>query len=159
MKIHKGGGLMRKFFYRFSIGLLMLVFASFLHAEDKVLQTQESSDGFFKVQLVDCKRKGDKLTIKLRIVNPSDKQVRYCLCKDGTMYYRYYLIAKDKKYFILTDSQGVALAPQGNDWVDIAPKGVYNWWGKFTAPPKEIKKITFIMPNVMPFEDIPITDE
>ncbi len=150
---------MRKILYRFSIGLLVLVFASFLQAEDKVLQTQESSDGFFKVQLVDCKRKGDKLTIKLKIVNPSNKQVRYCLCNDNSGYDRYYLIAKDKKYFILKDAEGRALAPQIYEWVDIAPKGVYNWWGKFTAPPKDIKKITFIMPNVMPFEDISITDE
>ena len=33
------------------------------------------------------------------------------------------------------------------------------WWSKFPAPPAEIKEINIIIPKVLPFEDVEITDK
>ncbi len=128
----------------------------------KVLQTQDSNFGDLKVQMTECKRKGDTLTIKLNFYNPTDKELKFCICDDDGGYWGFYVIAGKKKYFILKDSEGTPLAPvyQGiYQNIVLPPKGSHKWWGKFAAPPKDIKTINFIMPGVMPFEDIPITDE
>jgi len=75
----------------------------------------------------------------------------------------YYVMAANKKYFILKDSDGTYLAPAtdglGDLEVHLAKDQQYTWWAKFPAPPPDVKKITFMTPLTPPFEDIPITDQ
>ncbi len=153
---------MKKFISFLLCSATLWLSPSFVFAENKILQTQDSNFKEIKVQMIECKRKGDVLTIKLNFYNPSDRESEACICDDNGGYWRFYVIAGDKKYFILKDDKGAPLAPIYEGIAQrfkIAPKGSHKWWGKFPAPPKEIKSITFIMPEVMPFEDIPITDE
>jgi hypothetical protein len=73
---------------------------------------------------------------------------------------KFYVTAGNKKYFTLKDTDGAVLSSNGADNdASIAPGRTYLWWGKYPAPPADVKKINFMMPFIAPFEDIPITDK
>ncbi len=68
------------------------------------------------------------------------------------------MTAEDKKYLILKDSEGAPLAPGGLT-ADLEAGQTHLWWAKFPAPPPEVGTINLIIPSVLPFEDLPITDK
>jgi hypothetical protein len=120
------------------------------------LQSQETNYPGVKADLTACQRKGGVLTIKVRLANHSSKTVR--------TYWRdpkknAYLMdeANGKKYFLLRDAKGEYIY-SGDPW-DIHANASKTSWFKFSAPPKEVKKITIVLPDCMPFEDVPIQDK
>lgn len=120
------------------------------------IQSQETNYAGVKADLTECQRKGGVLTVKVRLANQSSKTVR--------TYWRdpkknAYLMdeANGKKYFLLKDAKGEYIY-SGDPW-DIHPNSSKTSWFKFSAPPKEVKKITIVLPDCMPFEDVPIQDK
>ena len=66
--------------------------------------------------------------------------------------------AGDKKYFVLRDAEGKAIATNDQDGyitAKVKKDGTYTWWAKFPAPPAEVTSVTFYTPIAPPFEDLP----
>jgi len=130
-------------------------------AQTEAIQSQDTNIGGLVADLTECKRKGGVLTLKVRVRNTSDKKANIYFTNGYGTYDRYYLTAGDKKYFVLRDSEGAALATDeggGYTNVDLEKGGSYTWWAKYPAPPADVTSISFYTPFAPPFEDVPITD-
>lgn len=148
---------MKNFVWFLSVSALLFGVPSLLVGQSDVIQMQTTNIAGINAEVIECKRKKGVLTIKIRFTNKSDDEVSLYL-GTGSSYEKFYLTAENKKYFILEDAEGEALAPQ-NINTRIKKGGSHTWWAKFPAPPTEIKEINIIIPEVLPFEDVPITDK
>lgn len=113
-------------------------------------------------EIVQCKRAGGVLSIRMRLRNTGSEKSHLKLVAGGK-YDGYYLVAGNKKYFILRDSEKTPLAnPTNNFSKDVEttiPKGGrFVWYAKYPAPPNEVKKITYYTPITAPFEDVPVSE-
>jgi hypothetical protein len=66
--------------------------------------------------------------------------------------------AKNKKYSVLSDTKGRAVARERSTSVTLKQGDSWTWWAKYPAPPSDIKNITYVTPLTVPFEDLPVTD-
>jgi hypothetical protein len=120
-----------------------------------VIQTQETTYPGVVAEFTECRRKEGVLNIKVRFRNTSDKPVLVEVFHNYGE--KYYVTAKNKKYFILKDSEGAYIA---EDFSGVVPPGgSHTWWVKYPGPPADIKKITMMTSITPPFEDVPITDQ
>jgi hypothetical protein len=64
-----------------------------------------------------------------------------------------------KKYEVLKDEKGayIGSAPTGI-YEGLAGTGTMTIWMKFPAPPPEVRMVTLAIPNMPPFDDLPIQD-
>lgn len=126
------------------------------------LQVQETNEAGVVAEFVECKRKEGVLSVRVRFRNTGTQAAAWYLV-DRRNYDEFYVTAEAKKYLILKDSEGAPLAPQADDVggvrVALKPGGSWLWWAKYPAPPSGVKKINYFIPDVAPFEDIPITDQ
>ena len=125
------------------------------------IQSQDTNTAGIIAELTECKREDGVLTIRLRLRNTTDKEVRISLI-NGRNYDAYYVTAENKKYFVLRDSEKNTLASQhdrvGDLAVSLAKGGTYVWWAKYPAPPADVKKISYYTPLTPPFDNVPIKD-
>jgi hypothetical protein len=130
-----------------------------------VIQTQETNEAGVVGELTECRRSEGVLSIKVRFRNTSNKPGHLTFTHwnatagDNP---KFYVTAGNKKYFMLTDADGTVLSTNstGNGVeANLDPGKTFLWWGKYPAPPAEVKKINFMMPVTSPFEDVPITDK
>lgn len=97
-------------------------------------------------------RDGDRLTVKVRFKAAEEGQVvsttLYTELTERNYQNDYYLVAGDKKYLLLKDSEGKPLAPTS---VSLYGKGpvVGVWHGVFPAPPAG-QKVTLFIEGVEP---------
>lgn len=95
---------------------------------------------------------GDKVTVKVRFINAKEggsvSTTLYRELSDKDYENEYYLLAGDKKYLLLKDSEGKPLAPAS---VSLFGTGqvVGVWHGVFPAPPKG-QKVTLYIKGVEP---------
>jgi hypothetical protein len=134
-------------------------------ATSGVLQTQDTTTQGVAGELIQCRRSGGVLTVKIRFHNTTGAGISFYALSPNSSYDKYYLAAANKKYFILKDTDGTYLAPAAN-W-DCGMSGVceklgpgqgITWWAKFPAPSADVTKLDLFTPVTPPFEDIPITD-
>jgi hypothetical protein len=130
-------------------------------AQADVIQSQDTNESGVVAEITQCKRKDGVLTIKMRLRNTSQQDIRVHVI-ESRGYDEYYVTAGDKKYFILKDTENVPLAPQTDGGGSLTPKidkgGTYTWWAKYPAPPADVKSVSYYTSISAPFEDIPITD-
>lgn len=125
--------------------------------KSNVVQSQDTEVSGITADLTECKRKDGVLSVKVQFRNTSDATVYFTVDTHHGDYAGFYVTAADKKYFVLKDTEKEPLAPKYiSD--NIAKGGKLLWWAKFPAPPDDIKKINLMIPKVLPFEDVPITD-
>jgi len=130
-----------------------------------VIQTQDANVDGVVAELTGCRRSEGVLTIKVRFRNNSDKQRHLVFTNWNATAAdnpKFYVTAGNKKYFLLTDSDGTVLSTNSTgNGVDatLDPGKTSLWWGKYPAPPADVKKINFMMPVATPFDDVPITDK
>jgi hypothetical protein len=148
---------------RLSSALVGFIAASFItfaiHAQTPV-QSQDSNISGIVAEITECKRADGVLSMRLRLRNTSDKDVKATLI-DKSNYDSYYVTAASKKYFVLRDSEKQPLAPPadgGGVTVSIAKGASYVWWSKYPAPPADVKKIGYFTPITPPFDNVPVTD-
>lgn len=137
-------------------GLLLLV--GTLPSAADVIQTQSATQGDVEVDVIKAAAKEGILTIQLAYRNKGNAEAAL-LYEWSTVYF---LDTQDKKkYQILKDSQGVFLAAPDNGFRRIETKipagGKLIVWFKFPAPPASTTKINLVVPGVLPFEDLPIS--
>jgi len=134
-------------------------------ASSDVLQSQDTSTSGVVGELIQCRRSGGVLSVKIRFRNTTGAGINFYALAPNTSYDRYYLAAANKKYFILKDADGTELAPGGN--YDCGMPGVceklgagqgITWWAKFPAPSADVSKVDLFTPVTPPFEGVQITD-
>lgn len=117
----------------------------------------DSENGQFRLSVIEATRTGGVLTIKARATllggETGSRRLLHSFENDDL-----YVLAGDQKYMILKDNEGVALAPE--DWSGSFSQlgGTSTWWGKFPAPPPEVKAVGFYFKNFAPIENVPIKD-
>lgn len=136
---------------------------AFLSAQNKTgtssgyIQSQDTNISGVVAELIECKSKEGVLTVKVRFRNISGSKVWLSIDTHHGSYEGFYITAENKKYFILRDSDDAPLAPKYLGGVNLEKDQTHSWWAKFPAPPSKVKKIDLLMPQVLPFEEIPIT--
>jgi hypothetical protein len=122
-----------------------------------VIQTRNVDASPFVAELTRVEREDGVLTIQVRVRNTGAEDAYHSFDTGHGDYAKFYVTAGAQKFFVLKDTEGVALAPKYLD-VNIGPGEAVTWWGKFPAPPASETEIDFVMPDVTPFEDVPITE-
>jgi hypothetical protein len=134
-------------------------------ASSGAIQSQDTSTAGVTGELIQCKRSGGVLSVKIRFHNTTGAGIGFYALGPNSSYDKYYLAAANKKYFILKDTDGTYLAP-GFNW-DCGMSGVceklgpgqsITWWAKFPAPSADVTKLDLFTPVTPPFEDVPIAD-
>ena len=129
----------------------------------KPLATRDLDVEGVVAEVIESVRKDDVLTVRVRLRNTGDKPAKVLLVRGGQSYDAAYITARDTKYTLARDtSQKVVATPtDGGGWLEpsIKPKGTWNWWGKFAAPPKDVKSYTLYLKVGPPIEDVPIVDK
>jgi hypothetical protein len=128
------------------------------------LATYDTNVAGVAADITECKRKEGVLSVKIRFRNASTPPGVLVLFQGPATYKEYYVTAASKKYFMLQDTEGnyltsVATGYGGQLTVNLAKDQQYVWWGKFPAPPPDVKKVTLMTRVAPPFEDIPVTDQ
>lgn len=139
--------------------LLYLIFsllASPLTKAGDVVQTQSATSGAYEADVIKASAKGDILTVQLAYRNTGNENVELMYALQNV----YYIDEKEKKkYHVLKDSQNVYLGSPNllnNINTRLIAGGKLIVWFKFPAPPVSTTKISLIVPEVLPFEDLPI---
>jgi len=125
-------------------------------AAGAVLQTQEVNMPGVVADLTEATRKEGVLTVKVRFRNTGTESVSESFTTFSD-YSSFYVTAGEQKFFILEDAEGAPLAPK-DLYVSLDAGETTTWWGKFPAPPATETTFDLVVPNVTPFEDVPITD-
>lgn len=133
-------------------------------AAAKPLATQELDVEGVVAEVIESKRKGDMLTVRVRFRNSGDAPAKLRLAGGGLSYHNAnYIVAGDTKYEIMRDTAGNVLATprDGGGWLEptIKPKGTFLWWAKYPAPPASQKSYALHLNVGPPIEDVPIIDK
>src|SRR5688572_19708769 len=127
-------------------------------ASGAVIQTQEVNEAAGMVaELTEATREDGVLTVKIRLRNTGTVRVDKAFETNHGEYRYFYVTAENQKYFILKDAEGAPLAPVYLS-LNLEPGQTATWWGKYPAPPAGVAEFDFVMYDVPPFENIPITD-
>jgi hypothetical protein len=148
---------------RFLLALACLAAPLAVAQADKPLATRDLDTEGIRAEVIESVRRGDELTVRVRLRNVGDKAAKVLLVTGGQSYDAAYLSAKNTKYVLTRDTKGyvVATPSDGGGWLEanIKPKGTWNWWGKFAAPPQDVKSYTLYLKVGPPIEDVPIVDK
>jgi hypothetical protein len=123
-----------------------------------VIQTQETNTQSVVADLTECKRKDGVLTVKFGFRNTSGGRVGF-YTDPLADYDKFYFIADNKKYFVLTDSEKQPLWGKTEGNVSLNPGQSWHWWAKFPAPPAAVKTINLLTPVASPFDDVSVSDQ
>jgi hypothetical protein len=112
-------------------------------------------------EITQCRRKEGVLTIRMKLHNTTNQQVSVSVIS-GRNYDDFYVTAKNKKYFVLRDTEKDALTPSAGSLGDLSVTlkqgSSWTWWAQYPAPPPDVTSITFFTPLTAPFEDLRVTD-
>ncbi len=109
--------------------------------------------------ITEFKRKGNTLSVRLRLRDDGGKDVYVSFSYD-----KCYLLdaGAGKKYQVLKDDAGAAIAAvnAGNDeWRETIKAGQSQTiWMKFPTPPATVKSVSLSIDNTPPFDDLAIQD-
>lgn len=124
------------------------------------LAAQETNLAGVTAEVTEFKRRGNTLTVKVRMSNTGSEDVTVDLEYDKT-----YVLdaAGGRKYEVLRDDAKnyiAAIGPSYSNryWNTLKPGQPLLVWMKFPAPPPEVKTATFQLDDTPPFDDLPIQD-
>lgn len=123
------------------------------------LATQPTNWSGVSADVLEFKRKGSTLTLRMRLHNDGAKDEYVILSYD-----KCYLLdaGAGKKYQVLKDDTGTAIGAvnSGNaEWRETVKPGQSQIvWVKFPAPPAAVKSVTLSIDNTPPFDDLAIQD-
>ena len=122
------------------------------------LAEADSQNGDVRMAVTEASRSNGVLTIKARTTLVQGDTGFRRLLYDSDWEDVYY-VTGDQKVMMLRDNEGDALSTEGGYAPTFDQLGDTNqWWGKFPAPPPEVRTISFYFKDFLPMENIPITD-
>lgn len=128
----------------------------------KPLATRELDVDGVVAEVTESVRKDGLLTVRVRMRNTGTQPAKISLT-DAGRYDANYITSGDTKYTVMRDTSGrvVATPMDGGGWLEktIAPKGTWNWWAKFPAPPADRKTYSLYLKVGPPIDDVPIIDK
>lgn len=117
-----------------------------------------AAHGLAEAQVVEATRSAGVLTLRVRFQRAqgagSVETIYGSPGKDDI-----YVIGGANKLFPLTDAEGKPLVTPDLFLrlnADMPVAGT--WFGKFPAPPPEVKTVSLVLPNVEPLDSIPLSD-
>lgn len=129
----------------------------------KPLASRELDVEGIVAEVIESVRKDGTLTVRVRFRNTGTKAQKVMLVRGGESYAAAYLTAGNTKYTLAKDTsqRAVATPTDGGGWLEpsIKPKASWNWWGKFAAPPPDVKSYTLYLKVGPPIDDVPIIDK
>ena len=126
--------------------------------ERPALAEADSQNGDIRMAVTEASRSNGVLTIKARTVLVKGQTGKRTLLF-GDEFDEVYYVAGDQKFMILRDNAGEALSTEGGYDPTYDQIGdTDQWWGKFPAPPPEVRTISFYFKDFLPMENIPIAD-
>ena len=124
------------------------------------LAAQETNLPGVSAEVTEFKRRGNTLTVKVRMSNTGSEDVTVDLEYDKT-----YVLdaAGGRKYEVLRDDAKnyiAAIGPSYSNryWNTLKPGQPLLVWMKFPAPPPEVKTATFQLDDTPPFDDLASQD-
>lgn len=122
------------------------------------IQTQSGTEGDVEVDVVKAAVKDGTLTIQLAYRNKGKEPAKFYFDAKEV----YYIDEKEKKkYHVLKDNKGTYIAAPIRSaetiLFEVKANGKTISWYKFPAPTSGATKINLVLPNVLPFEDLPIS--
>jgi len=126
------------------------------------LATGITNSGAAEARVTEAIRNGDILTIKIRFapIVPDKMESIYARITDQDYENSFYVLAGDKKYLLLRDSQDTPLASPQLAIRNTKESPVSGtWYGRFPAPPKEITEVSLTIHGVETIDAIPIADK
>lgn len=124
-------------------------------AQGRVLGAGLIDDGRAEAQVVEASRAGGILTMRVRFqrVAAAEEGYKTVYSSRDDVRPTIYVVAGDKKYFLLTDTEGQPLTPQALALdIDTDTPLAGTWWGKFPAPPPEVTRVSLVLPNMEPID-------
>jgi hypothetical protein len=122
------------------------------------LAEADSQNGDFRLSITEASRSNGVLTLKARVTLLGGQTGNRTLLYESDSR-ELYVVAGDQKYMILKDNENDPLTTADGYSPTFRQLGGTNmWWGKFPAPPPEVKSVAFYFKNFLPVENIPITD-
>jgi hypothetical protein len=130
----------------------------------KPLATRELDVEGVVAEVIESFRKGDMLTVRVRLRNTGTQPAKISLAGGGVSYHTAnYIVAGDTRYDIMRDTKGNVLATprDGGGWLEptIRPKGTFAWWANYPAPPAAQKSYTLYLKVGPPIDGVPIIDK
>ena len=138
-------------------------------ASSDAIATEEHEIDGVRVELrAGSRARGDTLNVRWRYTNGSGQE--QMLARNGGSEFSPYLLAATaylidpvnrKKYLVITDADTTPVTSTTahmSGRVMIGPGATINSWAKFPAPAADVETIDVIIPGIMPFENIPISN-
>lgn len=125
----------------------------------EVVARSLAKNGLAEAQVVEASRANGVLTMRVRFQRAQGTRGTETIYGYSGPGDDVYVIAADKKYFLLADTEGARLASKElylklNENTPVAA----TWFGKFPAPGPEVRAVSLVLPNVEPLDNIPLTD-
>ena len=126
--------------------------------------TAEGEKPGYRVEVVSLKREdGGTVTLTFRLHNDTDRRADFAceLRENGSESCRQvsgvHLIdgVNRKKHLVVRDSTGACVCT--TTLSNVEPKSSVNLWAKFPAPPENAQKVTVIVPQFLPVDNVPIS--
>lgn len=130
-------------------------------ASTALLATGLTDGGAAEAQVVEAVRNGDILTIKLRFkpLGASKVERIYDSISENAYENSFYVLAGNKKYLLLTDSNDKPLTnPNLTIKASKDSPIAGSWHGRFPAPPRDVTEVSLTIPGVETLDAIKITD-
>jgi hypothetical protein len=133
----------------------------------KAIQTQTGMTGDVEVDVTKANIQEGILTVTLTYRNNGKDEVKLKTFAIDDVYF--ISETEKKKYHVLKDSKNEWVgAPIGRNWlgshdgfrvnpVVVGPGGKAIVWFKFPAPPENVDMVNLIVPDVMPFDKLPVS--
>lgn len=125
------------------------------------LATGLTDGGAAEAQVVEAVRAGGILTIKLRFKPLATNKLErlYDSISKDAYENSFYVLAGNKKYLLLTDSND---KPLTNPYLVVKANKdsptAGSWHGRFPAPPKDVTEVSLTIPGVETLDAIKVTD-
>jgi len=132
-------------------------------ASKPALATSDGQQQGTRLEITELKRvSGGTVMLRFTLINDGDERLNagYRFVQKDTGDYGNvsgaHLIdaVGKKKYFVVRDTQNACDCSKAPD---VAPKSRANLWARFPAPPDSVEKITVVVPDFSPADDVPIS--
>ena len=142
-----------------SAALLLAGEAAYAQESGTAVRTIEGNEAGVHADILSLKRtEGGLLTLRVAFDNETGGEIKNKALPGGGNVENFQLVdfLNKRKYNVLRTSDGACLCTSLNPLTSSEP-GKRILWAKFTAPPESVTRISLLLPEAEPVDDIPIT--